>query len=188
MARIAIVGDGPAGLSAGLFLARNGHEAVVYGTDDTAMHHAYLHNYLGVPDVDGSAFQAVARRQAVDAGVDLRDAEVTEITPGEHGTFVVATADGSLSADYVLLAGGKASQRLASALGAPPEDGHVPVDTEQRTVVPRLYAAGRVVRPERSQAIVSAGAGAVAALDILSREAGRDVHDWDTPPDDEDGS
>jgi thioredoxin reductase (NADPH) len=38
-----------------------------------------------------------------------------------------------------------------------------------------------VARPDRSQAIISAGAGAVAALDILSREAGRDVHDWDSP-------
>jgi thioredoxin reductase (NADPH) len=188
MARIVIVGDGPAGLSAGLFLAKNGHEAVVFGTDDTAMHHAHLHNYLGVPDVDGSAFQAVSRKQAVDVGVDLRDVEVTEITAGEQGGFVVHADDGALTADYVVLAGGKSAQRFASALGAPPEDGKVPVDVEQRTIVPRLYAAGRVVRPERSQAIVSAGAGAVAALDILSREAGRDVHDWDSPPRDEDGS
>jgi hypothetical protein len=34
----------------------------------------------------------------------------------------------------------------------------------------------------RSQAIISAGAGAVAAVDILAREEGKDVQDWDTPP------
>jgi thioredoxin reductase (NADPH) len=38
------------------------------------------------------------------------------------------------------------------------------------------------VRPKRSQAIISAGAGAVAALDILAREEGKDIQDWDTPP------
>ena len=40
---------------------------------------------------------------------------------------------------------------------------------------------GRSTRPGRSQAIISAGDGARAALDILAREAGKDVQDWDTP-------
>ncbi len=31
---------------------------------------------------------------------------------------------------------------------------------------------------------LSAGAGAAAALDILSREADSDVQDWDSPPKD----
>ena len=51
----------------------------------------------------------------------------------------------------------------------------------------RAYAIGRLVRPERSQAIISACAGATAALEILSREAGTDVHDWDTPPEHDHG-
>jgi hypothetical protein len=37
----------------------------------------------------------------------------------------------------------------------------------------------------RSQAIISAGEGASAALDILSAEAGRDVLDYDSPPKEE---
>jgi thioredoxin reductase (NADPH) len=183
MTTVVIVGDGPAGLSAGLFLAKNGIDTIVFGQDATAMHHAHLYNYLGVEDVDGSAFQAVARRQAAAHGADLRDAEVTGITAGASGGFQVRAGDDEVAADYVVLAGGKQAQRLAGSLGADPDDGRVPVDGEQRTVVDRLYAVGRVARPERSQAIISAGAGAVAALDILAREAGHDVHDWDTPPD-----
>ena len=46
----------------------------------------------------------------------------------------------------------------------------------------RVYVVGRSARPKRSQAIISAGAGAAAALDVLSREAGEDVQDWDSPP------
>jgi hypothetical protein len=41
-----------------------------------------------------------------------------------------------------------------------------------------------MVRPTRSQAVISAGDGAKAALDILSRAAGKDVQDWDSPPKD----
>jgi len=182
MARVVIVGDGPAGLSAALFLAKNEVEAVVFGQDETALHYAHLHNYLGVEDLGGTAFQAIARRQVAALGAELRDAEVTGIVK-QGDRFTVRSDDGEVEADYVILAGGKAAKALAGALGAE-DGGRVRVDTENRTEVDRLYAVGRVVRPERSQAIISAGAGAIAALDILSREAGKDVHDWDTPPQD----
>ncbi len=185
MTTVVIVGDGPAGLSAGLFLAKNGVDTIVFGQDATAMHYAHLHNYLGVEDLGGSDFQVVARRQAAAHGADLRDAEVTAITPDDDdGGFLVQAGGDEVAAEYVILAGGKQAQSLAAALGAERDGGRVPIDVEQRTVVDRLYAVGRVARPDRSQAIISAGAGAVAALDILSREAGRDVHDWDSPPSD----
>ncbi len=45
-----------------------------------------------------------------------------------------------------------------------------------------MYVVGRSARPGRSQAIISAGDGAAAAIDILSREQGKDVLDWDQPP------
>jgi thioredoxin reductase (NADPH) len=86
------------------------------------------------------------------------------------------------TADYLVLAAGKPGQRLAEQLGVEQGERGVRVDAEGRTSVDRVYAAGRLVRPERSQAIISAGDGARAALDILSREAGKDVHDWDSPP------
>jgi thioredoxin reductase (NADPH) len=184
MTTVVIVGDGPAGLSAGLFLAKNGIGTIVFGQDATAMHHAHLYNYLGVEDLDGSEFQLIARRQVAAHGADLRDVEVTAITPVDDGGFRVRAGDDEVTADYVILAGGKRAQSLAAALGAERDGGRVSVDGEQRTGVDRLYAVGRVARPDRSQAIISAGAGAVAALDILSREAGGDVHDWDTPPTD----
>jgi pyruvate/2-oxoglutarate dehydrogenase complex dihydrolipoamide dehydrogenase (E3) component len=102
---------------------------------------------------------------------------------GAGETFTVHTnTRPPTPADYLVLAGGKTAQPLARRLGLSVTDGRVGVDAEYRTPVDRVYAIGRLVRPDRSQAIISAGAGAVAALDILSREAGKDVHDWDTPP------
>lgn len=184
MAHILVVGDGPAGLSAALFLAKNGQDVAVYAQDDTAMHYAYLYNYLGIPEIDGSEFQRRARRQVTDQGAELREEEVTEVT-ADAGSFTIRTADGGQArADYLILAGGRAARKLADQLALAQEDGAVRVDREYRTSVDGVYAVGRLARPRRSQAVISAGAGAVAALDILSEEAGEDVHDWDTPPED----
>lgn len=179
MSRIAIVGDGPGGLSAALFLAKNGHDTTVYGEDETPMHYAHLYNYLGVRDEPGPEFQSRAREQVADHGATLSQAHVTGLTvDGDELTLRFEEGD-PVTVDYVVLAAGKAGVKLAEAAGATVVDGAVEVDEQQRTSVDRVYAVGRSVRPERSQAIISAGAGAVAALDVLSRESGKDVHDWD---------
>lgn len=182
---VIVVGDGPAGLSAALFLAKNDRSVVVIGGDETAMHYAHLHNYLGIEEVGGTAFQEVARRQVEGFGAELVGDVVEEVGVGgtDGGGFRVVTDGGAeLVARYLVLAGSRRSVALAESLGAEVRDGGVVVDEHQRTTVDGAYAAGRAVRPHRSQAIVSAGAGAVAALDILSREEGEEFHDWDTPP------
>ena len=56
---VVIVGDGPGGLSAALFLVRGGLDIRVYGQDKTAMHWAMLNNYLGVEEMLGSDFQEI---------------------------------------------------------------------------------------------------------------------------------
>ena len=182
MTTVAIIGDGPGGLSAALLLAKNGIDTTVYAQDETPMHYALLRNYLGIERMTGSDFQALARRQVTDHGATLLETEVTAVRRGEDGRFTVETEEASTDVDAVVLAGGKQAQALAAALGATAAEGQVEVDADQRTGVPGLYAVGRVVRPTRSQAIISAGAGAVAALDLLSRAAGKDVQDWDSPP------
>jgi thioredoxin reductase len=180
MASVVIVGDGPGGLSAALFLAKNGQEVTVFGTDKTAMNYAYLYNYLGIPEIDGKEFQRVSREQLTAFGADLRSEEVASISL--DGRFSVASESGALPADYLILTEGK-NPKLARSLGVREgESGAVEVDRDNRSSIDRLYVLGRSARPQRSQAIISAGAGAAAALDILAREAGKDVQDWDSPP------
>ena len=88
----------------------------------------------------------------------------------------------ALSGDYPILSEGK-NPVLARSVGlAEREDGAPAGDGEGRSSHPRVCDIGRSARPGRSQAIISAGDGAKAALDILAREAGRDVQDWDRPP------
>lgn len=182
MAKVNIVGDGPGGLSAALFLAKGGHEVAVYGQDKTAMHFAHLYNYLGVPEIAGSDFQRIARDQVAAFGARLVDEEVTGVAVGDG--FTVTTDVGDNQADYLILTEGK-SPELAHSLGLDvDETGAIVVDADYMSSSDRLYVVGRAVRPTRSQAIISAGAGAVAALDILARESGKDIQDWDTPPKD----
>jgi thioredoxin reductase (NADPH) len=182
MTRVNIVGDGPGGLSAALFLAKNGHEVAVFGQDETAMNYAYLYNYLGIPEIAGTEFQQIARKQAQDQGANIIDEEVTTVSP--EGSFTVTTESGGHESDYLILTEGK-NPDLARSLGVDEdESGAIAVDSNYMSSIDKVYVVGRSVRPSRSQAIISAGAGAVAALDILAREEGKDVQDWDSPPED----
>ena len=180
MASVIIVGDGPGGLSAALFLAKNGQSVKVFGTDKTAMNYAHLYNYLGLPEIAGTEFQRVARDQASAVGATLLDEEVKSVVI--NGVFTASTETGTHESDYLVLTEGK-NPELARSLGVDvDEEDRVVVDQDNRSSVDRVYVVGRSVRPTRSQAIISAGAGAVAALDILAREEGKDIQDWDSPP------
>jgi thioredoxin reductase len=181
MLDVAIIGDGPGGLSAALFLAKNGLSAVVYGQDKTAMHWALVKNYLGVAEISGTDFQKVARSQVEAFGARIED-KLVEAVAAENGAFRVTLAGGeSQSARYVILSEGKAP-KLAQQLGVRFEGPAALTDGNGQTSVAGVYAVGRLARPGRSQAIISAGDGAVVALDILSKEKGQDVVDWDSPP------
>lgn len=176
-----VIGDGPAGLSAALFLAKNGVNTTVFGQGKSAMSYALLFNYLGIEEMPGPDFMVTARRQVERFGARLEMKAVTGVTRTADG-FVVTTDDGAThAADYVILAEGKAA-RLATALGLEVTASGVAVDRDGRTAIPGLYAVGRVTRRTRSQAIISAGEGAAAALDILSQVHGREFNDFDELP------
>jgi thioredoxin reductase len=197
MPTVAIVGGGPAGLSAGLFTAKNGLETVVFDTDETWMHKAHLFNYLGIRSLGGDEFMTIARGQAEDRGVDLRMGEaVTDVAEDGDEGFTVTTEDGEYDAKYVVFATGTDTE-LPEQLGCE-FDGEdlVDVDLSMETSVENAYATGAMIRNQEWQAVISAGDGGAAALDILSDEKGEKFHDFDTPadvpslsdlPDDEEG-
>jgi thioredoxin reductase (NADPH) len=185
MAHVAIVGGGAAGLSAALFTQKNGLETTVFDTDGTWLHKAHLFNYPGIGSQDGSAFVETLRAQVDSFGVDRRQGEeVTGVSTTDDG-FEVATDDDSLAADYVVLATG-ANRDLAEALGCAFDGDVVDVDVTMETSVADAYATGAMVRAEEWQAVISAGDGAAAALNILSKEKGEHFHDFDVPADADD--
>jgi thioredoxin reductase len=184
MPDVIVVGDGPGGLSAALFLAKNGRDVVVFGQDKTAMHWALLKNYLGVPEIMGSEFQKIARQQVEHVGGSIRDERVESVAKVQGGYGVTLEGGGTMQAKYLVLSEGK-SPRLATMLGLPHDpDNGVPADRNGATAIEGVYVVGRLARPGRSQAIISAGDGAAVAIDILSREKGENFADWDSPPED----
>jgi len=185
MAHVIVIGGGPAGLSAALFTAKNDVETTIFDTDQTWLHKAHLFNYLGIESVDGEEFLTDARAQADAFGVDRHeDEEVTAVQQREEtDTFSVRTEDEEYEADYVVLATGT-DRSLAEGLGCTLTDEDVvEVGVGKETSVTDVYATGAMVRAQEWQAIISAGDGAAAALNILSKEKGEHFHDFDTPAD-----
>jgi len=183
MASVAVVGGGPAGLSAALFTAKNGLDTTVFDTDETWMHKAHLFNYPGIGSIGGSEFMGVARQQVDDFGVDRKQGEEVTGVAADGDGFTLTTDDGEYEADYLVLATG-ADRSLAGDLGCETDDdGVVEASVEMETSVDDAYATGAMVRAEEWQAVISAGDGAAAALNILSKEKGEHYHDFDVPAD-----
>ena len=183
MAKVIVVGDGPGGLSAALFLAKNGQDVVVYGKNETAMHFALLFNYLGHEEIHGSELQAIGRSQVEKFGGTVTSAHVIGIASSDT-SFTITLEDGtSDTAEYLIMTEGRKPE-LAMAMGVATDDKDRAIVTDRygRSSIDRVYVVGRSAYPHRSQAIISAGAGATAALDILARERGEDIQDWDSPP------
>ncbi|MFC7202155.1 FAD-dependent oxidoreductase [Haloferax namakaokahaiae] len=182
MVDVAVVGGGPAGLSAAMYAAKNDLETVVFDTDESWMHKAHLFNYPAVRSISGDEFLQIARGQSRDRGAELVDEAVTSVEQSDDG-FVV-TADGEeYDADYVVLATG-GNRDLAEDLGcAFTDEDVVDVTVDMETSVENVYATGAMGRAEKWQAVIAAGDGAAAVLDILSKEKGEYYHDFDIPSD-----
>jgi thioredoxin reductase (NADPH) len=107
---------------------------------------------------------------------------VTDVEDGGDD-FAVMTDDGEYEGSYLVLATG-ADRTLAEDLGcAMTDDGVVDVGVDMETSVADAYATGAMVRVEEWQAVIAAGDGAAAALNILSKEKGEQFHDFDVPAD-----
>lgn len=178
---VIVVGDGPAGLSCALLLAKNEADVLVLGEDETPMHSAYLFNYLGLVEEDGTAFQETSIKQVEEMGAQLEDAHVETVDETDEGYRVVTDEGPEEDAPYLVLATGT-DRSLGEDLDLDFDGDVIHVDRNGRTSKENVYAGGWCTREDKVQAAISVGEGAAIALDILSKEAGEPVHDFDVPP------
>ncbi|MEF8779838.1 MAG: NAD(P)/FAD-dependent oxidoreductase [Haloferacaceae archaeon] len=110
---VAVVGGGPAGLSAALYTTRLGHDTIVLdrGGGRAAMM-LETHNVIGVTEeTSGNEFLATAREQVQEYGADYRRQYVGAIDPDGDGGFRLETSNAVYRADRVVLAVGFSDER-----------------------------------------------------------------------------
>ena len=186
MADVIVVGGGPAGLSAALFLAKSGRKIVVIDSGRSLIRRANLRNYLGFPDgLPGNDLLARGRQQVTAFGGEIVEAKNFEVEKTERG-FAVRIAEGDLSftARAMILATAYGVE-IAEKLGAKLTRGSqaqavraIEVDREGRSSVDGLWAAG-VVAGTPVQSIVAAGDGARVAVNLLTQLRGSPYVDHD---------
>ncbi|NAZ36008.1 NAD(P)/FAD-dependent oxidoreductase [Rubellimicrobium sp. CFH 75288] len=104
-----IIGGGPAGLTAGIFLGRFRRSAIVLdGGESRASWILRSHNHPAFPDgIGGQELLARLRRQAAQFGVPLRKARASGINRDGGGLMFRVAMDGdALRARFVILATG----------------------------------------------------------------------------------
>jgi thioredoxin reductase (NADPH) len=110
---VAVVGGGPAGLTAALYTTRLGHDTVVIdrGVGRAAMM-LDTHNVVGVTeDVSGNEYLQTAREQIQEYGATYHRDFVTGIERDESGRFRLETNGAVYTADQVVLATGFSDER-----------------------------------------------------------------------------
>ncbi len=118
---IAVVGGGPAGLTAALFAARHGRRTVLLdplGSGGAILNTERVEDFPGFPEgVPGFELGPRMQEQVVDAGAAVEMSEVSRVEPGGEDWRVVSDA-GDVIASAVIVATGSRPRRL----GVPRED------------------------------------------------------------------
>lgn len=117
MIDVAIVGAGPAGLTAAIYAARSGCKTVVFeekvvGGQLTSIDE--LENYPGFPEgIHGYEIAAYLQQQATRFGAEIRYEKVESFTKDAEG-FTLTTARGQEQAKTIIIASGARPARVAS--------------------------------------------------------------------------
>lgn len=102
-----IIGAGPAGISASLYMKRAGLDVMVLYKDDGTLEKVHqIDNYYGTPQITGTQLAENGRKQAEKLGVEIRKEEVVEIQYDyEKENFIVKANKQYISKTIILATG-----------------------------------------------------------------------------------
>ena len=103
---VIIVGSGPAGISAGIYLKRAKKNILIISNGKSALEKAEkIENYYGIESISGKDLYKIGLKQAENLQIPIEQDEVTNLTyDGEN--FVITTANREYKSKYVILATG----------------------------------------------------------------------------------
>ena len=112
---VAIIGGGPAGLTAGIYSSLAGHSTVIiekymYGGQITLSHE--VKNYPSYVDIDGTTLAMQMMSQAKSCGVEMRYEELINFNNLKEQVKEIITNKGTIKAKTIILAMGAKSKRL----------------------------------------------------------------------------
>ncbi len=113
MKKVVIIGHGPAGISAAIYLKRSGIDPIVIGKDYGSFTYDEIHieNYYGFTEpISGKDLVDQGIGQAKRLGIEIINDSVLDLKINIDDTFEIVTLKQTLNAEVVLLATGK--QRL----------------------------------------------------------------------------
>ena len=163
--RVAIVGAGPAGLSAAYYLLQAGHDVVLLEAKDVAGGAVREH-------VDPQRMEPAV----LDAEIGLIEALGAEIRTGQTLGGNVSMDQLTDEYDAVLLAMGEMDTAGLEQIGLPAAQRGLETDTRTlATPIEGVFAAGAVIRPINKQAVRAVADGKHAARAISAKLAGEEL-------------
>ena len=105
---VIIIGAGPAGISAGLYIKRANLKVLILYKDQSALEKTeWIENYYGLENgISGKELYKTGIRQAKNLGIDVKKEEVTNIQFDEKNQYVVMTEKESYKTKTVIFATG----------------------------------------------------------------------------------
>lgn len=113
MRKCIIIGAGPAGMNAALYLKRAGIDVVLIEKEvpgGEMLKTNKIENYLGFESIDGGELALKMSKQIKDLGIKIMKDKVLKVTKNDK--FIVETGKEKLEADYVIVATGRTPRKL----------------------------------------------------------------------------
>ena len=111
---LAIIGCGPAGLSAAINAKIRGKSLALFGSSfcTPKLHRApHVDNYLGFPNISGEELRQKFLNHVQEMGIEILNNLVTMVLPQENG-FAIQAKDSTITAKAVIIASGVNVTRL----------------------------------------------------------------------------
>lgn len=106
---VAIVGGGPAGLTAGIYASRAGKKVILFEREMIGGQITFtseIDNFPATPGISGAEYAMKLQEQAESFGTEVEMEEITRIDKAEDGIFHLQTEDTEYEALAVILATG----------------------------------------------------------------------------------